>query len=197
MKKILVFIHDGYADYEASYVCGFLVSSQEARVETLAPAIGYVTSKGGLRTLVDHTLSENIDPKLYDALILIGGSYWKKVAFKDARLTRIIDSFVNENKLVGSICDASTFLASNGYFDHIPHTGNGKDYFLKMCPNYKGESLYQVKETVISLPFISANGAGGIEFGKAFADALNIKTQEERDFWFNMQKSGFYKKWEK
>ncbi|MCF0117701.1 MAG: DJ-1/PfpI family protein, partial [Bacilli bacterium] len=74
MKKILAFIHDGYADYESAYFTSFITMSKEGEIVTISPNKKSVISKGGLTVKSDLTLGDKIKVDNYDAFILVGGS---------------------------------------------------------------------------------------------------------------------------
>jgi len=194
MKHILVFLHDGYADYEASYLLTFLYSSKEGTFNTISPLGDSVVSKGGLKTHIDFNYKDEIDPSIYDGFVLIGGSYWRRNDYKDDKLVELINKFIAANKFVGAICDASTFLANNGFYHEKYHSGNGLEYIKSTVASYKDEKYYIEKQCVVDFPLISAGGSAGVEFGYEICNLLNIKSKEERDFWFNFMRKGLYNK---
>jgi putative intracellular protease/amidase len=90
--------------------------------------------------------------------------------------------FKENSKPISAICDATTFLAFNGYLNQIEHTGNSAKYIISTCPNYTGKNNYIEKQCVRTDSFITANGTATLE----------LKTEEEIDNWYKFNKNGFY-----
>lgn len=192
MKRVLIFIHDGFADYELSYVSSFLRNSKEAEIKFMSPGSTDVISKAGLQIKADIILDNSIVAADYDALLLIGGRFWRSNNFSNEVLSELVGDFIRENKIVAAICDASTYLAYNGFLNYHKHTGNGKKYFVETCPAYDGLSDYVEEQCVVDLPFITANGTAGIEFGEEVCKALNILKEEDRKAFFGYHKDKLY-----
>lgn len=194
MKKVLIFIHDGFADYELSYVASFLRTSKGAEMIFVSPGSNDVISKAGLQIKTNKVLDDGLVAEDYDALLLIGGRFWRSNDFSNEILCELVGDFIRCNKVVGAICDASTFLAYNGFLNYHQHTGNGKNYFIETCPAYDGEDKYLEEQCVVDTPFITANGTAGIEFGYEVCKALDIGSEEERQGFFFYHQNKLYKK---
>ena len=73
-KTVLVYVFDGFADWESSYVCAELNQTDGFEVRTVAPDRAPKHSKGGLAVLPDYALDDV--PEEFAALLLIGGNPW-------------------------------------------------------------------------------------------------------------------------
>ena len=135
MKQILVFIFDGYADWEPAYVCAQLN----------APGTGYAVKTIGL----DRA------PK-----VSMGG-FRVTPAFTVADYPR--DELVRCHIPVAAICNAVNFLAENGFLDQRRHTGNTLPFLKSQAPHYKGEAYFVEAEAVCDNGILTANGFGALE----------------------------------
>lgn len=76
-KEILVFIFNGYADWEPAYICSELNSSAtDYIVKTISPDKNPVISMSGFRVLPDYPVDDF--PNEFRLLILSGGLAWKE-----------------------------------------------------------------------------------------------------------------------
>lgn len=74
-KEILVFIFNGYADWEPAYVCAELNSSDtDYVVRTISLDKNPKVSMGGFRVLPDYAVDDY--PAKFSLLILAGGNAW-------------------------------------------------------------------------------------------------------------------------
>ncbi len=190
MKKILVFISDEYADWESSYVCSELNKEETGyEVKTVALSSESVRSMGGFTVIPDYTIN-NI-PDNFELLILVGGLAWAKGENKNIK--PLIDLCVSKKIPVAAICDACTFLASEGYLDNVEHTGNSVEYLKQVATNYKGERNFIEKQVVANDKFITANGTSAVEFAREILRYLNINPQGSLENWYQLYKDGYYK----
>lgn len=190
-KEILVFIFDGYADWESAYICSELNESDtDCIVKTLSLDKKPKISMGGFRVLPDYDVSDY--PKNFEMLLLIGGEAWKEQ--KNNAVQPVIEYAVKHHIPVAAICNAANFMAENGYFDNIKHSGNTLEYMKSQAPHYKGESNFMEKQAVCDSNIITANGTATLEFAKEIMLHLNIKSPEKIDEWYKFNKSGLYEK---
>ncbi|WP_411680149.1 DJ-1/PfpI family protein [Clostridium thailandense] len=76
-KEVLVFIFDGYADWESAYICSELNGAEaDYIVKTLSLDKEPKISMGGFRIIPDYSVSDY--PKNFEMLLLIGGDAWKE-----------------------------------------------------------------------------------------------------------------------
>jgi len=186
-KEVLIFISNGYADWEAGYICAELNKPEsECKVSTVSLNSDNVKSMGGFTVIPDY----NIDsiPSQFEMLILIGGTTWKD----NSAITPLIEKCIQNRVPIAAICDATTFLAEHSYLDDIPHTGNSLEYLKKYAPNYKGDTNFIEQQTVSSDYIITANGTASLEFAREIMKKLDISPIETIDGWYNFFKNGFY-----
>lgn len=188
-KEILVFIFDGYADWESSYICSELNSPQtDYIVKTLSLDKEPKLSMGGFRVMPDYSIDDY--PKNFEMLLLIGGYDWMKQ--KNNAVKPVVEYAVKQHIPVAAICNSANFMAENGYLDTIQHTGNTLAFMKEQAPSYKGDCNFIEKQVVCDAAIITANGTAALEFAKEIMMYLNIKTITEINEWYRLHKVGFY-----
>ena len=77
-KRILLVLKEEFADWEAAYLSSQILELGKGNyvVETVSLNKEPVRSIGGLRVVPDYGLDEV--PETYEALILVGGTGWRK-----------------------------------------------------------------------------------------------------------------------
>ncbi len=134
-KKVYIFLFDGFADWEISYVTPHLKRSEKYDLATISLNGESATSMGGLQVITDCKLSE-IDYENIAMFILPGGDAWERKELQEIR--PIVQKLVQTQIPIAAICGATTLLADMKLLDAIKHTSNGKSYLNKFCPNYEG-----------------------------------------------------------
>lgn len=125
------------------------------------------TCNGMLGGKTTATLSfEEIDPKNYDGLIIIGGSGSQTYLWEDEVLVELGRFFHESGKVVAAICLAPVVLARSGILKGKKATFyNSQASFFEMK---KGGALLVNQPVVIDHRIITANGpAAAKEFAKA------------------------------
>lgn len=189
-KEILVFIFDGYAEWESAYVCSKLNEAESGYiVKTISFDKEPKTSMGGFRVIPDYSINDY--PKEFSMLILIGGDAWLKKKNNDAK--KLVEYAVSNSIPVGAICGATIFLGEMGFLDNVMHTSNTLEFMKELAPNYKGDKKYIEKQAVCDGNIITANGTAALEFAREIL--LKLKTGAEKDIksWYEFHKLGFYK----
>jgi len=190
-KEVLVFIFDGYADWESSYICSELNSPEtDYIVKTLSLDKDPKISMGGFRIIPDYSVSDY--PKNFDMLMLIGGYAWMEQ--KNNAIQPVVEYAVQHHIPVAAICNAANFMAENGYLDNIRHSGNTLEYMKAQSPHYKGDCNFVEKQAVCDSDIITANGTAALEFAREIMVYLNVKTEKKIDEWYKANKLGFYQK---
>jgi len=194
MKEILIFISDEYADWEIGNVGSEINRSNKYKVSTVSTKKEIITSMGGLEVNPTYCVDEILDNDLenFKMLLLCGGNFWKKENFENKLVKELVNKFKSDNKIISAICDATTFLAFNGFLNEIEHTGNSLEYIISICPNYTGNDYYIEKQCVITELFITANGTANLEFAYEIMKNLELDSEEEIDRWYNFFKNGLY-----
>lgn len=189
MKEVLVFIFDGFADWEPAYICA----------ELNAPNTGYVVktisldkkakvSMGGFHIIPDYCITDY--PNNFSLLILAGGTAWAEQKNND--ILPVVDFAVSNHIPVGAICNAVNFMAENGYLDEIKHSGNTLEFMKTQAPHYKGEKNFLEVQAVCDNNIITANGSATLEFAEKILELLEVKSEKARSEWYQLNKSGFY-----
>ena len=192
MKKVLVFITDGFADWEASYVTAELNKPGTGyEVQTIAIDKNPKISMGGLKVLPDYSLQE-VSLNLELAMLIIpGGTGWREE--KNHQAIKLVDYCVGKDIPVAAICDATTFLGEYGYLNHHKHTGNSLAYLKEGAPHYRGDNNYINEQSISDGCLITANGSGTLEFSRNILSKLDVLKSEELREWYGLFKNGFIK----
>ncbi|MCM3540981.1 type 1 glutamine amidotransferase family protein [Priestia endophytica] len=192
MKKVLVFITDGFADWEASYVTAELNKPGTGfQVQTIAIDKDPKISMGGLTVLPDYSLQDFSFKLEFVMLIIPGGTGWREE--KNHQVKKLVNFCFGNNIPVAAICDATTFLGNYGFLDHHKHTGNSLPYLKEGAPNYQGDEKYIDEQSVSDGCLITANGSGALEFPKDILSKLGVLEGKELKEWYSLFKKGFIK----
>ena len=160
MKQILVFIFDGYADWEPAYVCAQLNAPGTGyAVKTIGLDRAPKVSMGGFRVTPDFTVADY--PRDAGLLLLTGGTAW--LERKNDAVLPVVRELVRCHIPVAAICNAVNFLAENGFLDQRRHTGNTLPFLKSQAPHYKGEAYFVEAEAVCDNGILTANGFGALE----------------------------------
>lgn len=193
-KEIIFVLLNEFADWEGAYISTCLRlgvkpgSPIRYTVKTMSVTKDPIISIGGFKVLPDYGLNDM--PEDYAGLILIGGMNW--FSPEAAPIAPLVEKAVNENKLVGGICNASVFLGMNGFLNNAKHTSNGLDYMKQYAgEKYTGESNYINKQAVRDRNVVTANGTAPLEFCREILYVLDADTQEAIEESYQHYKDGF------
>ncbi|EAZ87138.1 type 1 glutamine amidotransferase family protein [Lysinibacillus sp. FSL M8-0216] len=190
MKNVLVFIIDGFADWEASYVTAELNKPGTGfQVQTIAIDKNPKKSMGGLTVLPDYSLLDFPFDLEITMLIIPGGTGWKEE--KNQQAKKLVEFCFTEDIPVAAICDATTFLGNHGFLEQYKHTGNSLAYLKEAAPNYKGDEKYIDQQSVSDGSLITANGTGALEFSRDILCKLAVLEKKELKEWYDLFKKGF------
>ncbi len=188
-KEVLVFIFNGYADWESAYVCAELNTPETAyTVKTIGLDREPKTSMGGFRVLPDYTVNDF--PPDFSMLILPGGYAWME-QLNNAVLP-VVQYAVKKQIPVGAICNAVNFMAENGFLDQIRHSGNTLEFMKLQAPHYQGEPNFLPKQAVCDSGIITANGSAALEFAREILLLLKVKSENDVIKWYNENRHGLY-----
>lgn len=188
-KEVLVFIFDGYADWESAYVCTELNAPEtEYTVKTFSLDKQAKVSMAGFKVLPDYSVEDF--PKQFSLLLLTGGYAWMQ-QLNDAVLP-VVKYAVARNIPVAAICNAANFMAQQGYLDQIAHSGNTVSFMQQQAPRYKGADRFLEKQAVSDKNIITANGSATLEFARDILLLLKAKPEAEIIKWYKMHKDGYY-----
>ena len=200
MKNIVFVILDEFADWEAAFLSSALNDKNITKNYTTNFASidkNLKKSMGNLKVLPDLTLKE-IDENDVDGLVLIGGRTWRsQIEEINTKIVELVKKFKNNpNKVVGAICDAAYFLATNGLLNHRKHTVNSFDE-IKDNSNYTNAKNFVEMESVIDGNLVTAKGDSPIHFAKNVMMALGDIPEKNVNLFFDIYTIGFVKAFEK
>ena len=189
MKEVLVFIFDGFADWEPAYICAELNAPDTVyTVKTISFDKKAKVSMGGFHVIPDYAINDY--PSDFSLLILTGGTAW--IEQKNNGILPVVDYAISKHIPVGAICNAVNFMAENGYLDKIKHSGNTLEFMKAQAPHYKGDDNFLEVQAVCDSNIITANGSATLEFAKKIMELLDVKSEQARLEWYQLNKSGFY-----
>ena len=200
MKNIVFVILDEFADWEAAFLSSALNDKNITKNYTTNFASidkNLKKSMGNLKVLPDLTLKE-IDENDVDGLVLIGGRTWRsQIEETNTKIVELVKKFKNNpNKVVGAICDAAYFLATNGLLNDRKHTVNSFDE-IKDNSNYTNSKNFVEMESVIDGNLVTAKGDSPIHFAKNVMMALGDIPEKNVNLFFDIYTIGFVKAFEK
>ena len=200
MKNIVFVILDEFADWEAAFLSSALNDKNITKNYTTNFASidkNLKKSMGNLKVLPDLTLKE-IDENDVDGLVLIDGRTWRsQIEETNTKIVELVKKFKNNpNKVVGAICDAAYFLATNGLLNDGKHTVNSFDE-IKDNSNYTNSKNFVEMESVIDGNLVTAKGDSPIHFAKNVMMALGDIPEKNVNLFFDIYTIGFVKAFEK
>ena len=200
MKNIVFVILDEFADWETAFLSSGLNDKNITKNYTTNFASidkNLKKSMGNLKVLPDLTLKE-IDENDVDGLVLIGGRTWRSQTEEtNTKIVELVKKFKNNpNKVVGAICDAAYFLATNGLLNDRKHTVNSFDE-IKDNSNYTNAKNFAEMESVIDGNLVTAKGDSPIHFAKNVMMALGDIPEKNVNLFFDIYTIGFVKAFEK
>ena len=200
MKNIVFVILDEFSDWEAAFLSSALNDKNITKNYTTNFASidkNLKKSMGNLKVLPDLTLKE-IDENDVDGLVLIGGRTWRSQTEEtNNKIVELVKKFKNNpNKVVGAICDAAYFLATNGLLNDREHTVNSFDE-IKDNLNYTNSKNFVEMESVIDGNLVTAKGDSPVHFAKNVMMALGDIPEKNVNLFFDIYTIGFVKAFEK
>jgi len=114
--KLMITLADGFEDIEAMVPIDILRRAGVV-VDTVGVVGSVITSKNGIRVMVDKRLSE-INPDNYDGIILPGGNPGYINLGRTAKIIDILKKMNSQGKLIAAICGAPSILAKAGVLDN-------------------------------------------------------------------------------
>lgn len=188
-KEALVFIFDGYADWEPAFLCAQLnLPGTGWSVKTLGLNRAEKTSMGGFRVIPDRAVEDC--PADFDLLVLCGGEAW--LTGQNDAVLPVVQRAVGRGVPVGAICNAASFMAEHGFLDAIRHTGNTLAFMKRCAPHYRGEAHFEERQAVSDGGIITANGSAALEFTREVLLLVGAKPTKEIEDDYRLHKLGFY-----
>lgn len=181
-KTVLLFIFDGFSDWETPYATVGISKTGKYRLQTVGITKEPVTSMGGLTVVPDREIKE-ADLSETAMLILPGGTAWEEDELENSIKAFIGHCLANDIP-VAAICAATTFLGREGWLDDIGHTSNHPEYLKAIAPGYNGARKYRVEPAVLDENIITASGTSPITFAREIFAKLAIEKDKELRDWF-------------
>ncbi len=168
MEKVLYVLLPQFAEHEMPYLTQPLRSDSFAMKENpryenmiVAESLEPVEAISGFSIMPNYTF-ENI-PNDYAALVLIGGYGWKSEAAE--RVAPLVADAIEKGRIVGAICNASSWMASKGFLNNVLHTGNGIEQLQQWGGEaYTNSAGYVNEQAVSDKNIVTANGSASLEF---------------------------------
>jgi len=188
-RKILVFLFDGFSDWEISYLTPEINKSVNFDLIYFSKNGSLVTSMGGLP--VQPTIAlKDITLEDIGMLVLPGGTAWEKG--QNTEIEKFTKDVFNAGKPIAAICAATTYIGQLGILNDLKHTSNDLNYLKGIAPNYGGEENYQNSLAVKDRNVITANGIAPIEFAREIFKTIGLYGNEEVEKWFQLFKNGIW-----
>ena len=189
MKKIFVFLFNGFSDWEIAYVTPEIMKNETFELVYFSPGGTPVVSMGGLHISPGISLKD-INPDEVDMLILPGGTAWEK-DMNDV-ITPLVKNLFAKGKSIAAICGATVFLGKKGFLDNLKHTSNALFYLKETAPEYAGEKNYEEVFAVTDKNVITAKGVAPIEFAREIFRTLELYCESDLEKWFQLFKNGIW-----
>lgn len=181
------------SDWEYGYLIAELKSGRyfkkdlaPLKVVTVGANKEMITTMGGLSIQPDISLDEcALESK--DLLILPGGTTWREDIHQP--ILKKIGETLQLGTIVAAICGATEALANMGYLDSRKHTSNDLEYIKMVCPNYKGEKLYEMRPAVSCENLVTASGVAPLEFTMEVLKKLDVFAPDTLHAWYNLNKN--------
>ena len=194
-NEILYILLPDYAAHEAVYLSQAIASDEFAMKQNpkyvnrvVAPTMEAVRTIGGFRTLPDYSFDTMPDD--YAALVLIGGFGWSTPVAE--QVVPIVRQAVENEKSVGAICNAASWMAKHGFLNSVKHTGNGLEQLKQWGgDNYTNPDGYVHAQAIIDKNIVTANGSATLEFAKELLLLLENDTPERIEMYYQFNKQGF------
>jgi len=190
-KTVLLVLLDKYADWEMAYISTWLFALGKGKfdVKTVSLSTSPIKSMGGLTVIPDFDVqSASMN---YAGLILIGGQSWRTEEAKQVEI--LVQHAIENNRIIGGICDASVFLGTIGVLNNVSHTSNLLEDLKGWAGEaYTGESRYVPQPAVRDGNIITANATAALEFAKEVMFALEVAPENDINEVYNFYKLGGY-----
>ena len=192
-KQVLVYLHEGYADWEIGFILPELVKA--GYVVKSASTDGLVVkSMGGLSVQPDLRLS-SVDPiETFDLVILPGGDSWNDPN-NHQEILALIPTWYKSGRVIAGICGAVFGLARIGLLNTVTHTSNYLPITQQFAPNYTGSKFHSQRLAETDQNLITASVVGAIEFSCEILKVLKIYDETQSEEWLNFYKHAIPMRW--
>lgn len=180
MGKILCFVPENCADFEAVLALHLLNGEKGLQVRTVGFSRGPVAVMSGLTLAADYTLEEAAELKDVRALIMPGGPLKER----DGRLVDFIVPLHKRGALLAAICFAPQYLARCGLLDTHRYTTSCTPEHVRKAgiPDPFPRENYVNERVVIDGNIITAQGHAFVDFAFAIAEYLGAAAGQEDEY---------------
>ena len=170
MPRMVTILTQGFADWETTLLNALAKGFYRAETAYASPGGRPVTSMGGM-TVSPEMAIEAVDPAHIDALVVCGGTAWKRDGAPD--ITAVVRATRQAGKIVAGICDGTFALARTGVLDDVAHTSNGVGYLDGT--GYRGKAGYRDVPTAVSAGgIITASATAPVSFAEKVLEAVGL-----------------------
>jgi putative intracellular protease/amidase len=187
-KAVYLLVVPGFADWEPAHAIAELRRHGHYRVEVVGLTRDPVQSMGGVTVLPGRTV-DTVDPTDVAVFILPGGDRWEREPV-EAELTRLLHALDHAGVPIAAICAATTVIARSGLLRGRRHTSNGLRYLEAQVPGYTDAAAYVDAPAVRDNRLITASGLGDVEFAREIMAELGVLSEEDRERWTTLFRSG-------
>ncbi|MEC1876796.1 MULTISPECIES: type 1 glutamine amidotransferase family protein [Bacillus] len=192
-RKVYLYVFHTMSDWEYGYLIAELNSGryfkQDAaslKVVTVGANKEMITTLGGLSIKPDISLDE-CTLESQDLIILPGGNTWGEDIHQP--ILKKVGDALKLGTTIAAICGATLGLANEGYLNSRKHTSNDLEYMKKVCPNYKGETLYEKEPAVSDENLVTASGIAPLEFAVEVLKKLEVFAPDTLRSWYKLNKT--------
>lgn len=178
----------GFADWEAGHALAEVRRSGGYDVTVVGLTRDPVQSMGGVTVLPSVSIRD-VTPSDVAIFILPGGERWEQEPL-ETELVNVLKTLDKSGVPIAAICGATTAVARTGLLRGRRHTSNGLDYLKEQVPGYTESAGYVDEPAVRDRGLITASGLGDVEFGAAIMAELHVLSDDKRNLWTEMFRSG-------
>lgn len=190
MKEVMFLLLHEFAAWEATPLAAAINQSEAFCVKTVSLSPAPVRSIGGFSVKPDYEITQALEQD-FSGLLLIGGNSWRTPEAR--RVTPLIERAMEQQALLGAICDASVYLGSLGLLNEVAHTSNQLGELQSYAGSaYTGKGLYRYQQAVRCGNIVTANGTASLEFAKEVLLGLGVMTKTDAEQWYRFYKLGYY-----
>ncbi|MGE8205635.1 DJ-1/PfpI family protein [Heyndrickxia sp. NPDC080065] len=176
-KKALLFIFNGYCEFEISAAISMLRETHD--LYTISLQKNLCKSEAGLTTVPDLIINE-ADPNDFDVLIIPGGDLQPIAEAKE--LFDWVKNFAEQGKVTAAICSGAYVLAQAEVLKGIPYTvtlSKEQRNFLRCFD----EETYIYQPLVRYKNILTAQGHAYVDFGIHLNKMVREVKKETIDFY--------------
>ncbi|HAJ78920.1 MAG TPA: hypothetical protein DCO75_04045 [Fibrobacteres bacterium] len=192
-NQVLVYLHEGYADWEIGFILPELVKAGYG-VKSVSTDGLVVKSMGRISIQPDQRLS-SVDPmEFFNLVILPGGDSWNDPK-NHQEILALLPKWHRKGLLIAGICGAVIGLARTGLLNTVKHTSNFLPLTQQLAPNYSGSKLHSNRLAETDQGLITASGIGAMEFSCEILKALKVYDEAHAEEWLNFYKHAIPPQW--